>query len=192
MGAIDMVIATCKHRLDQLTKPAFDRATVEELLAEIFRLRSVDHRNQVAKEIAWRDNKIDELTEANEELSDEVEGLTETVAMQRARISDLETVNSSLSRHLNEAMLGSPERTTKGPKGPNRVLPMRPSAADLDEAVRRSASKPMPMISQSELRAEKVSQERADLMASQLNQLKALPSMELTDEGLAVIKGGKR
>jgi hypothetical protein len=121
---INLILAKVTHRLDQLTKPTFDRATVEELLAEIFRLRSAEHRHQVAKEIAWRDNKIDELTEANEEQDEEIQGLQETVVLQRGRIDDLEAVNASLSKHLSEALLGS-----RGPTSQPNRLPMRPLMA---------------------------------------------------------------
>jgi len=112
---INLILASVTHRLDQLTKPTFDRATVEELIAEIMRLRSAEHRRQLAQELAWRDNQIDEQSEQLDEKDEELAQLQETVVLQRGRIDDLQLINASLSRHLSEALLGTPQR-------PNRVL----------------------------------------------------------------------
>jgi len=132
---INLLLATITRRLDQLTKPTFDRATVEELLAEIFRLRSAEHRGQIAKEIAWRDGKIDEQSEGLDDKDEEIAGLQESLESQRRtcvqlveRIADLEFVNASLSRHVSEALLGRPrgdvEAAVRQLERPNRVLPM--------------------------------------------------------------------
>jgi hypothetical protein len=121
---INLILASVTHRLEQLTKPVFDRATVEELLAEIMRLRSADHRRQLAQELAWRDNQIDEQSEQLDERDEEIAQLQETVVLQRGRIDDLQLVNASLSRHLSEALLGTRDAVEPRPGRPNRMPPM--------------------------------------------------------------------
>jgi hypothetical protein len=96
MGAdseFDLTLAKVSRRLDQLTRPTFDRATVEELLTEITRLRNEPHRNHVAKELAWRDNHIDDLQEDHDE---------ELLAAGR-RIHELELLNTRLGE-ANQAL----------------------------------------------------------------------------------------
>lgn len=161
MGEIDMVIATCKHRLDQLTKPTFDRATVEELLAEILRLRSEERRNQVAKELAWRDNHIDEQDE-------EIERLQDTVKSLEHRIEMLLDANTALAKRLDQRMM--PNRPIE--MTPNRELPLRPTNELMDHLGANGAFR--------------------HAVSRMEGQLRTLPGMELTDDGLAVIKGGKR
>jgi chromosome segregation ATPase len=96
----NLTLAKVSRRLDQLTRPTFDRATVEELLNEIMRLRSEPHRNQVAKELAWRDNTIDELQEQIDDLHEDHD--EELLAAGR-RIHELEALNTRLAE-ANQAL----------------------------------------------------------------------------------------
>jgi len=103
MGAdseFDLTLAKVSRRLDQLTRPTFDRATVEELLTEITRLRNEPHRNHVAKELAWRDNHIDELQEQIDDLQEDHD--EELLAAGR-RIHELELLNTRLGE-ANQAL----------------------------------------------------------------------------------------
>ena len=66
MGRFEVTLSGVKHRLEQLTRPTFDRATVEELVNEIGRLKCRE-RNVVAQALAEAHNEIDRLNEAIDE-----------------------------------------------------------------------------------------------------------------------------
>jgi len=65
-----LLIAKTEHRLEQLTKPLFERDVVEELIREIKLLERGDKPPLVAREIADCHNRIEELEEELDEAGD--------------------------------------------------------------------------------------------------------------------------
>lgn len=102
------LIATCNHRLEQFTRPTFDRAVVEDLIDEIHRLNRAD-AVVIAQALAERDNTIDELQEQIDDLQEDHD--EELLAAGR-QIHELEALNTKLAeanRRL-AAQLGMPLR----------------------------------------------------------------------------------
>jgi hypothetical protein len=84
------LIAKVEHRLDQLTRPMFERDVVEELIKEIKLLEGGGRTPRVAKEIADCHNRIDELDDENEELAERlVEARSERDSWKAAALASL-------------------------------------------------------------------------------------------------------
>ena len=69
--SLEMQLALIRHRLDQITRPKFEREDIELLLTEIVRLRSREARaNDRAEEELYRMNDmLGTITSAHEQLS---------------------------------------------------------------------------------------------------------------------------
>ena len=122
---LDVVLATVRHRLDQLTNPVFSREVVEALMAEIQRLRPFE-RNHSLELRAELENRVDELAEENEELQDHNEALHAAMSQHKSIIAQQATRIACLQEELNAAVMGrEPAHLSQGlplPKwlnGPN-------------------------------------------------------------------------